>query len=1201
MDNRWQFWIDRGGTFTDIVARHPDGRLLTHKLLSENPERYQDAAIQGIRELLQLPNEAPIPAQDIDSVRMGTTVATNALLEHKGEPTLLLITRGFEDALRIGDQHRPDIFARHIRLPDMLYHQVLAIDERIGADGTVVRPLDATAAREELLAAHQSGLNSVAIVLMHGYRYPQHEQVLAELAREVGFTQVSVSHQVSPSIKLVPRGDTTVVDAYLSPVLGRYVAQVSAELGETRLQFMQSNGDLVAGHRFHGKDAILSGPAGGVVGAVATAQAAGIDRLIGFDMGGTSTDVCHYDGEYERSYDTELAGTRIRVPMMNIHTVAAGGGSIVRFDGARLRVGPDSAGAVPGPAAYGRGGPLTVTDCNVMLGNLLPEYFPRVFGPGGDVPLAVTPVREQFKQLARQMTEASGKPVTAEQAALGAIEIAVHHMAAAVRKISIERGYDVTGYTLACFGGAGGQHACRVADALGMKRVYIHPLAGVLSAYGMGLAETGIVREQAIESELGPDIEPRLQAAKEELTQACRQALTEQGVAHSQLHTQAHCHVRYQGTDSTFEVPMGSAAVIRASFEETYKQRFGFVEPGKAMIVETVLLEMTTVSGQEQYLFDTGLHQTNDHSTPNARVYTHDALHAASGFVEARVVKRNRLASGDVIEGPAIILEDNSTTVVEPGWQLTVDSEGGLHLERVQPLKVHDTDSIQVDPVRLEIFNQQFMSIAEHMGVVLENTAHSVNIKERLDFSCAIFDSQGQLVANAPHVPVHLGSMGASVRHIMEHVNGSIHPGDVYVTNDPYHGGTHLPDITVVTPVFLDRTLAFFVASRGHHADIGGISPGSMPATSRTVTEEGVLFSGFQLVASGRFREAELREVLTSGDRPVRKADQNIADLKAQVAANEAGARELGRLVTRYGRKVVEAYMGHIQDNAEESVRRAISVLKDGHFELEMDNGAWIRVAIRINHERRSACIDFTGTSGQTPDNYNAPEAICRASVLYVFRTLVDDDIPLNEGCLKPLEIILPEGSLLNPGPPAAVVAGNVETSQCIVDALYGALGLQAASQGTMNNVTFGDDRWQYYETLCGGSGAGPDHDGTDAVQCHMTNSRLTDPEILEQRYPVRLESFSLRRGSGGSGRHRGGDGARRQIRFLKPMTVSVLSNRRRTQGFGLSGGGRGQSGSNRVQRADGTEEELQYAQQIELGENDCIIIETPGGGGYGE
>ena len=1190
---RWQFWIDRGGTFTDIVARRPDGALLTHKLLSDST-RYDDAAVQGIRDLLDLPPSAPLPTDLIDVVRMGTTVATNALLERKGDRTLLVTSRGFADALRIAYQNRPKIFARHIELPSMLYEEVVEIDERIGAHGDVVTPLDTAAAESALRDAHARGFRACAIVLMHGYRYPAHEQTLASIAKRTGFTQVSTSHGVSPLIKLVARGDTTVADAYLSPVLRRYVDRVAAALPGTRLQFMQSSGGLSDAQSFHGKDAILSGPAGGIVGAARASQTAGFDKIIAFDMGGTSTDVGHFAGEYERALDVEVAGVRLRTPILRIHTVAAGGGSIVSFDGVRLRVGPDSAGANPGPASYRRGGPLTVTDCNVLLGRIQPDFFPALFGPAGDQPLDADVVRRQFDALAQSMT---GHQDTATLAA-GCLRIAVQNMANAIKKISVQRGHDITAYTLTCFGGAAGQHACQVADALDMRSVFIHPLAGVLSAYGIGLADTIVMRQETAELPLDvpslQTLEPRLAAleidARGELAQ---QRFPSAEVERSLL-------LKYAGTDSTLTLTLRADSTpesLTAEFLEQYRARFGFHVAGRAIVIDTIGITATGLS--------TPVAGATRQFPPRPAALTPVANRPVffdNTWVSTPFYTREDLRPGDTLAGPAVICERNTVVVIENGWSATLTAADDLMLNKTSAAK-RDLVSTKADPVLLEIFNNLFMSIAEQMGVTLANTASSVNIKERLDFSCALFDARGQLIANAPHMPVHLGSMGESVQEILRRRGRDIQPGDAFALNAPYAGGTHLPDVTVVMPVFVGGAggPAFFVAARGHHADIGGITPGSMPSGSRTIDQEGVLIDSIRIVDRGVFSEEKLRALLTSGPWPVRNVVQNLADLRAQVAACQKGIAELTAICEHYGIAVVQAYMQHVQDNAEAAVRKVIDVLRDGEFSCEMDSGAVVRAAIRIDRTRREATIDFTGTSAQQPDNFNAPLPVTRAAVLYVFRTLVDDEIPMNAGCMKPLHLIVPEGSMLAPRYPAAVVAGNVETSQVVTDCLYGALGVLAASQGTMNNFTFGDDEHQYYETISGGSGAGADFDGTDAVQTHMTNSRLTDPEVLEWRFPVRLESFCIRRGSGGAGLHRGGDGVERRLRFLKPMTAVMLANHRRVAPFGVAGGEPAAVGKNWIERASGGTEWFGAAFSTAAERDDVIVIQTPGGGGYGK
>ena len=1206
---RWQFWIDRGGTFTDVVGKRPDGSLVTHKLLSDNPEQYRDAAVAGIRHLLGLKAGEPVRADLVECVKMGTTVATNALLERKGEPTLLVTTRGFRDALRIAYQNRPRLFDRRIVLPELLYSAVVEAQERVGAQGEVIQALNELLLKEELTRQYLLGLRSVSIVFMHGYRFTDHEKAAKRIAQAVGFTQVSTSHETSPMMKFVSRGDTTVVDAYLSPILRRYVEQVASEMPGVKLFFMQSSGGLTDAQVFQGKDAILSGPAGGIVGMARTAAIAGHAKVIGFDMGGTSTDVSHYAGEFEREFETQVAGVRMRAPMMSIHTVAAGGGSILKFDGERFRVGPQSAGANPGPASYRRGGRLAVTDANVMVGKVQPRYFPKVFGPNANEPLSYEAVLTQFNDLSQQTGRA------AEVVAEGFIHIAVQQMANAIKKISVARGYDVTRYTLQCFGGAGGQHACLVADALGMTRVFVHPMAGVLSAYGMGLADQNVIREHAIELKLTASALPVIADALNRLAEGAEAALRAQQASQGVLTTHHRVHVRYEGSDAALVVPFGTLAQIEAGFEAAYRQRFAFLMQGKGLVVEAVSVESVVPGDAPAEPRHPVFEAREVPRRETVRMYSGGQWH------DAALVVREDLRPGDIIPGPAIITEKNATTVVEPGWQATLTALDHLVLDRIAPRAVSfaagtTVDPVPagttVDPVLLEVFNNLFMNIAEQMGLQLQNTAYSVNIKERLDFSCALFDTEGNLIANAPHMPVHLGSMGESIKTVIQQNVGRMQPGNVYALNDPYHGGTHLPDITVITPVYLEGSdqPTFYVGSRGHHADIGGTTPGSMPPFSTRIEEEGVQINNFLLVERGVLREAEMVALLQSGEYPSRNPSQNMADLKAQIAANEKGVQELRKMTEQFGLGVVLAYMNHVQDNAEESVRRVITRLKNGQFTLPLDNGAQIQVAIRVNLEARSAEIDFTGTSPQQTNNFNAPTAVCMAAVLYVFRTLVDDDIPLNAGCLKPLRVIIPAGSMLNPNPPASVVAGNVETSTCITNALYGALGVMAAGQCTMNNFTFGNERHQYYETIAGGSSAGGvfdgggqltgGFDGTSVVQAHMTNSRLTDPEVLEFRFPVRLDSYEIRTDSGGSGRWQGGNGGERRVRFLESMTAGILSNGRTHGAFGMAGGQSGQVGQNVVVRADGRIEVLGHIGQAEMLPGDVFEIHTPGGGGFG-
>ena len=1195
----WQFWIDRGGTFTDIVARDPEGRLSTRKLLSENPGRYRDAAVAGIRAVLGVAQGAAIPPGTIEAVKMGTTVATNALLERKGERVLLLVNKGLGDLLRIGNQARPRLFDLNVRLPDLLHERVAEIGGRVAVDGAEIEALDEGAARAALRAGFDDGIRAVAIALMHAWAHPAHEVRLGEIAREVGFTQVSLSHQASPLPRIVPRGDTTVVDAYLSPILRRYVEQVAAELPGVRLYFMQSNGGLAEAGAFQGKDAILSGPAGGIVGAARTAGMGGFDRIIGFDMGGTSTDVALYAGEFERAFETMVAGVRMRAPMMAINTVAAGGGSILKFDGARFRVGPESAGAVPGPACYRRGGPLCVTDANVMVGKIQPRHFPSIFGPNGDEPLDAEVVREKFAALAAEIEAATGQKQDPRAVAEGFLRVAVANMANAIKQVSIQKGHDVTRYALQCFGGAGGQHACLVADELGMETVFIHPFAGVLSAYGMGLADQTVIREGAVEAPLLPGAMDDLSVRLDALAAAGRAELLRQGAEAGRIQAARRLHLRYAGTDSFLPVAFGAHDDVVAAFTDAHRRRFGFATPERQLIVEACIAEVTAAGEavEEAALPPRGAGEAPA-ALDSVPLWTMGGAHAAP------VYDREALRAGDRLAGPALIREANATTVVEPGWTAEVTPLNHLVLRRTAPraaamLASHEG---RPDPVMLELFNNLFMSIAEQAGAVLQNTSLSVNIKERLDFSCAIFDSTGALVANAPHVPVHLGAMGESVRTVIRSRGTTLRPGDVVALNNPYNGGTHLPDVTVITPVFDDAgtEILFFVGSRGHHADIGGLTPGSTPPVSRTLEEEGVVIDDFLLVEQGRIREAEFRALLASATYPARSPDVNVADIKAQVASNEKSVQELQRSVREFGLATVRAYMHHVMDNAEESVRRVLDRLPDGAFETAIDDGTPLKVAVRVDRARRAAVIDFTGTGPQRPNNFNAPSAVGRAVVLYCFRCLVGEDIPLNDGCLKPLEIIIPPGTFLSPLPGAAVVAGNTEVSQMTCNALLAALDACASAQATMNNLLFGDAAYQYYETICGGVGAGPGFDGWGPVQTHMTNTRMTDPEILELRYPVRLEEFSIRRGSGGAGQWRGGDGSRRRIRFLRPMEAVIVASRRTVAPHGLHGGADGAAGRQWVERNDGTTAWLKGSDSAQVAAGEVLGLETPGGGGWG-
>ena len=1199
--------MDRGGTFTDVVGRSPAGELVVRKVLSQAPG-IDDAALVGMRRILGLAADAAIPPELVREVRMGTTVATNALLERTGTPTVLVVTSGFRDALRIGTQHRPDIFARHVVLPELLHDRVIEVDARVAADGAELVPLDREAVRAALAAARSDGFTSVAIALLHGWAHTDHEVAVGDVARDIGFEQVSLSHEVSPLMRLVPRGDTTVVDAWLSPVLRTHVQRLADRLPDVAVDFMQSSGGLVTAEHFRGRDAILSGPAGGVVAMARVGGAAGHDRIIGFDMGGTSTDVSHFAGEFERTLDSEVAGVRVRVPMLAVHTVAAGGGSILHFDGQRYRVGPDSAGADPGPAAYRRGGPLTVTDANLMLGRIQPEAFPAVFGPEADLPLDRRLVVEGFSDLAARIRAATGDDRSPEQVAAGFRDIAVANMANAIRTISVRRGHDVTTHALVTFGGAGGQHACAVADELGMDTVVVHPLAGVLSAYGMGLADVTSLRDQAIEAPLDDDVLPRIESVARRLAASARGDL-DPHLPPGLVSRTVQVQVRYAGSDTSLTVPFGTVGEMVAAFEQAWLAQYSFLQDDVDLVVTAVRVEVTAHTGADEVEVATGAGwgaaPADGHAADAPAGADTVAMVVDDEWQDVPMLARAALEVGGRVPGPAILTEPTGTTIVEAGWAATVTPLGHLELSRVAARPGRErgaTAAGTADPVLLELFNNQFMAVAEQMGVALQRTAHSVNIKERLDFSCAVFDPDGNLIANAPHIPVHLGSMGASIRVVAEANAATIRPGDVYCLNNPYRGGTHLPDVTVVTPVFDPdgATIWFWVASRGHHAEIGGITPGSMPATSTRIDQEGVVLDNHLLVRDGRLRTRETRALLTGATHPSRDPAANLADLAAQVAANETGVGELRAMVDHWGLDVVHAYMDHVRANAAAAIRTVVDRLEGGHTRHELDDGAVIEVGIEVDRATRTAHIDFTGTSPQRPGNDNAPVAVTMAAVLYVFRTLVDDDIPLNAGCLEPLEVTVPAGCMLNPRPPAAVVAGNVETSQAVTGALYRALGVQAEGAGTMNNVTFGNDEHQYYETVASGSGAGEGFDGTSVVQTHMTNSRLTDPEVLEWRHPVRVESFEIRRGSGGRGRWRGGDGAVRRLRFLAPMTLSVLASHREVPPYGMAGGRSGALGRQWVEHPDGTVTDVGGRASVEVGPGDVFVLETPGGGGWG-
>ncbi len=1197
--NMWQFWIDRGGTFTDIVAKKPDGKIIIDKLLSENSEAYKDAAVEGIRRILELKKDDKIPTDIISSVKMGTTVATNALLERKGDRTLLLITKGFGDLLRIGYQNRPLLFDLNIKLPELLYERVVEVSERLNEKGDVVTELNEEEVRNSLIKAKSDGINSVAIAFMHSYINPDHENKIEKIAKEENFNQISVSHKVSPLIKLVGRGDTTVVDAYLSPILRRYVNQVSEELKDTKstqLMFMQSNGGLTDANLFQGKDALLSGPAGGVVSMTQTGKQAGFNKLIGFDMGGTSTDVCHFAGEFERSFETELAGVRIRAPMMQINTVAAGGGSILSYKDGRFQVGPESAGAIPGPASYGRGGPLTVTDCNVLLGKLNPGFFPKVFGKTGDQPLNLEIVKKKFLDLSDIISKEKNEPMMdIFKMAEGFLKIAVENMANAIKKISIQKGYDVTNYMLNCFGGAGGQHACNVADSLGISNVMIHPYAGVLSAYGMGLAEIRSIREGHFEKNITNILDA--ENLIEILSSQAKKDLNDQDISDASIILLKNAFLHYKGSHQNLEIKFDTPENMRKSFEQEHKKRFGFFVEDREIFIEMLTVEAVGKK-TENYNF-----LNPNTSTTKASPIAFKKMYVNGSEINTPIYKRDELIIGQNISGPAIIVEATGTNIIDDGWSGTLDKHYNLILSRVGEKKLQKGLGTSVDVVMLEVFNNLFMNIAEQMGATLANTAYSVNIKERLDFSCALFNNEGSLVANAPHVPVHLGSMSEAIKTVVRLNKDNIYPDDVFVLNAPFNGGTHLPDVTVITPVF-DKNgteIIFFVASRGHHADIGGKTPGSGPPDSKHIEEEGVLIDNFKLFDKGIFREQEMRKILSSGKYPCRNVEHNMADLAAQVAANKTGINEINSMIDQFGIETVHAYMNHVQDNAEESIRNAIVNLKQGEYEYELDNGEFIRVNVKIDKKNREAIIDFTGTAPKNPFNYNAPMAVCYAVILYVFRTLVGNNIPLNEGCFKPIKIIIPNNSMINAKYPSAVIAGNTEVSQLTCNALFGALGVIAGSQATMNNFIWGNEKIQNYETICGGTGAGPDFHGTSAIQTHMTNTRSTDPEVLETRFPVRLEEFSIRKNSGGKGKFNGGDGVTRKLRFLEPMTVTTLCSHRKIKPFGLNGGGPGDCGKEWLEKADGSILSLSGNDSCQVKINDLFVMETPGGGAFGK
>ena len=1201
VNSGWRFWIDRGGTFTDVIAISPQGEVKRKKLLSEHPERYRDAAVQGIAEFMEVSGNASPAASKIASIRMGTTVATNALLERQGAAVLFVTTEGFGDGLAIGHQTRNDLFDLNIKKSQLLYSEVIEVQERIGAHGEIIYPLNCDVARQQLQNAFEKGYRSCAIALMHAYRYPIHEKQLKNIARDIGFSHISTSHEVSPLIKWLERAGTATVDSSLSPVLHHYVKQFCDSFDDTeqvkeKLFFMQSNGGLCYTSKFHGHNAILSGPAGGVVGMIRTAQYAGFDRLVGFDMGGTSTDVSHFSGEYERNNHTEVDGIAFYAPTLKIRTIAAGGGSILRFADGRYQVGPRSAGALPGPACYGRGGPATLTDCHLVLGRLVPTYFPQVFGQHGNAPIDVQSATKALQKLCDEQETITGNRETPFSMAQGFLQVATANMAEAIKHISVEQGFDPREHVLCCFGGAGGLHACGIAESLDMAKVLIHEDAGVLSALGIGMADFRVVKQHSIENLLDEKLIPELSVYIKQLEKSALEELQESTDSVGEITINVKVSLRYQGSQSSILLPFTSYEELHKHFIDSHRQRFGFVFPERPLVMENVQVE--AVIFNESNYYDN--HHFSSEASPHPVGETLMMVEQQQQSVP--IYHHTQLAVKSIIKGAAIITQPTATIVIEPGWQGEILSQGELLLSKLAVSPSKHRATVVADPVQLEIFHGLFMSVAKQMGYVLQNTAASINIKERQDYSCALFDKEGQLVANAPHIPVHLGSMGEAVRSVIKQQAGRMQPGDIFLHNTPWNGGTHLPDITAVRPLHSKdgKHIHFYTAARGHHADIGGTSPGSMPATSQHIDEEGILFDCFPVVSDGVLNEKALHDRLCNAPWPARNPEQNLADLRAQVASCLKGAQEILNMQDKYGIEVVEAYTRHVQDNAELAVRRALEQVVDGSFTYVDDGGRKLCVKVTVDSKTSSVEFDFSGTSKIDPGNFNAPEAVCRAAVLYVLRTLVDDPIPLNEGCLKPVSIHIPQDCLLSPRYPAAVAAGNVETSQMVVNTLLAALGKSGWSQGTMNNFSWGNDDYQYYETICGGAGATSSADGASAVQTHMTNSRLTDPEILEWHYPVRIEAFYIRKGSGGSGKYRGGDGVCKRIRFLVPMKTNMLSGNRVVAPVGLKGGGPGQVGKNYVEKAKGERVHLAGIAQYNVAKDDVYVIETPGGGGFG-
>ena len=1171
---RHQFWIDRGGTFTDCIHRDLEsGALRVTKVLSSD-----QAPLEGIRALLGLGPSDSIPASEI---RMGTTLATNALLERGGRPTVLIADQGLGDLIRIGDQTRPDLFALEIEKPEPLPAWVIEIGARMNPDGSIFRELDESELRNALEEARNSGAESVAIALMHAYRDGTLEGRVGAIAKEVGFAHVSTSNEISNEIGLLGRADTSTANAYLTPLLTQYMAALEKELGSSRLRMMQSNGGLVDASGFIGRNAVLSGPAAGVVATGAIAEELGLSEVIGFDMGGTSTDVSRFAGQVSRVFESQIGGIRIRAPMMELHTVASGGGSICKLEGERMIVGPQSAGSDPGPLCYGnsQAEELTLTDVSLCLGRLSADRFP--------FPLDVERAKKRLAAVAASL-RATGVERSAVEAAHGFLRVAVENMATAIQKISVGRGHDVRNHAMVVFGGAGGQYACLIARRLGIRDLVFHPYAGALSAFGMGVANFEWHGERdAGRADLAAPLPTGWERAFEDLEASGRAALARDAGAQARWNVRRRVALHYRGTETTLTVDWTDAHTMRADFEVLHRREFGYVRPQHAVHAATLRVQVELSSPKPD------LPRVEAGSGAALRT---TMLWSDGALVEAPVYLREDFPLQTEVRGPAMILDATGTVVVDSGFVAIRDERDYLTMRDVESRIEREMADTRVDPVLLEVFNSQFQSIAEQMGAVLQRTAMSTNIRDRLDFSCAVFDVTGGLVANAPHIPVHLGAMSESVRAVL-HAHPDMKPGDVFVTNDPFAGGSHLPDITVVTPQHDEKgVLRFVVASRGHHADVGGLTPGSMPPASTRLDQEGVVLRTLRIVEDGAFREQLLREALGQGRYPARNPDENVADIQAEIAANEKGLQLLDDLLARYGLEVVIAYMQHIQDNAAALTSRAIADLPDGEyrFEDQLDDGARILVCVTVDGGEMS--IDFEGTDRALDNNLNAPRAVTMAAVLYVLRVLVGKPIPLNGGCMRPVSVRIPEGSLLCPEPGHAVAAGNVETSQRVVDVLFGALGLAAASQGTMNNITFGDDRFAYYETLGGGAGATARRPGADGVHTHMTNSKCTDPEILETRFPVRIRRFSLRHGSGGRGRLRGGDGLIRELEFLAPMRVSVISERRLVAPYGMRGGGSGATGMNLLNG-----KQIAHRVTVQVAPGDILRVETPGGGAWGE